>query len=89
MDNIISRVYGSVRTQALANYADLAEKTGFRMIFERDITAETLPTFDVISQMFGQGSKGSSMFSGLPTKLVQWGQQSRSILYQVLAYEKV
>ncbi|MGB3402748.1 MAG: methyltransferase domain-containing protein [Microcoleaceae cyanobacterium] len=83
----ISLLYGEVNTCSLTDYAAIAEKAGLNLCVEKDITVETLPTYDILSLVTKkQGMKG--LIANWVNQATASAQEAGSILYQVLAYEK-
>ena len=80
-------VYGRVNSCTMANYADFADQAGFHPCFERDITAETMPTYDLLSSLI-KADRISGLVTTWVNQYVASAQNSRRVLYQVLAYEK-
>jgi ubiquinone/menaquinone biosynthesis C-methylase UbiE len=84
---IIGILYGEVNTCTLKDYASIAEQAGLSPCFEQDLTAETMPTYDILSLITKkQGMQG--LVANWINQATASAQQSRNILYQVLAYEK-
>lgn len=84
---IISLLYGEVNTCTLEDYAAIAQQANLQPCFEQDITAETLPTYDILSLITkNQGIQG--LFMNWINQAGAVAQESGSILYKVLAYQK-
>ena len=51
----VGKTYGSVNSRITLNqYRKLAQASGFSVILEDDITANTLPTYPVVKRIFGE-----------------------------------
>ena len=84
---IIGLLYGEVKTCTLTDYAAIAQQAGFDLCFQQDITAETLPTYDILSLMTkNQGIQG--LIANWINQATASAQESGSILYKALAYQK-
>ena len=70
-------------------YAALAEASGLRVVLDRDITAETLPTYPALLNLLRQ-EKGRPLARRLlwPTRILQWGSILRAVRYRIVAFEK-
>lgn len=90
LERQIGRGFGNYADWANGNYKEMARTAGLRMIVERDITANTLPTFPVIldlqraSRLAGEPS-GAMVRS---TRLLQWVSELGLVRYQILGFEK-
>lgn len=84
---IVGLIYGRVNSCAMTDYAAIAEQAGLHPCFEQDITAETMPTYAVLSSLIKTQSI-KSLVSTWINQAVAEAQRSHRILYKVLAYEK-
>ncbi len=88
VESIVNLLYGPVNTCTLNDYAAIAEMAGLRLCVEQDITAETMPTYDILSLMTrNKGIQG--VIANWINQATATAQGSRNILYKVLAYEKL
>ena len=80
--------YGRCNLQCtLEEYRRLASATGLRLDRERDITANTLPTYDFIRELAGQCSRPG--FSAVAeTLFAEWASRAGALRYRVLGFEK-
>lgn len=79
----IALFYGKFNNCTLQDYVNIAQKTGFITTLEQDITEEILPTYDFLLSLLAK-----DFLAYWTTKLIQFGQKNRRILYEVLAYRK-
>ncbi|NJM68002.1 MAG: class I SAM-dependent methyltransferase [Acaryochloris sp. RU_4_1] len=87
-DAIVANLYGTIRIQSLQEYAALAKRTGFQTLVEKNITAQTLPTFTVIDNLVNSLEKVPPL-ANLPNTLIEWAQRSNLVLYYILTYKKL
>lgn len=84
---IIGVLYGQVNSCTMEDYGNLAQLAGLQPCLQQDITAETMPTYDMLASLVNNnGMKG--LISTLINKGVASAQGSRRILYKVLSYQK-
>jgi ubiquinone/menaquinone biosynthesis C-methylase UbiE len=88
MNGWVRAVYGEVISQTSAGYADLAQRSGLRLVLEKDITAATLPTFAALEKVVGLPLSWPRLMGLLLNKLTEWAQRSQLVRYQVLVYER-
>jgi ubiquinone/menaquinone biosynthesis C-methylase UbiE len=82
----VARTYGSVDSHfTLADYRNLAKKTGFRRILEEDITVNTLPTYPVVCRLFSErgAAEAAQVTAGM-----EWLTRLGLVRYRILAFEK-
>ncbi len=81
---LLSGAYGRVDSAvSLADYQSLAQKTGFRLISQTDITRNTLPTYPVVRQIFTQIGDPRAART---TAAVGWISQLGLLRYQVFSF---
>lgn len=84
---IVGLLYGRVNSCTMDDYAAIAKLAGLQPCEEHDITAETMPTYDILSSLVKkEGIEG--MISTWINQAVASAQGSRRILYKVLSYQK-
>lgn len=84
---IIASFYGKSNCCTMKDYQELEMNNQFNLIKEKDITEETLPTYDVLIGLFDQ-IKFRYFNAYIATQLLKIAQASKTIIYQVLTYEK-
>jgi SAM-dependent methyltransferase len=73
---------------SLPRYRRLAADHGFRPVVERDITANTLPTYPFLLTL--QPETGSFRdAAAIETRLMFWLSRLRLLHYDILAFEKI
>ncbi len=85
--NFVALFYGKFNGFTMEDYRNLANSTGFKNICEKDITAESMPTYKVLSSLFAKSRKFNPV-PYLATRVVEIAQRSGNMIYEVLAYEK-
>jgi ubiquinone/menaquinone biosynthesis C-methylase UbiE len=73
--------------RTLEDYRRLAADTGFRVRHERDITANTLPTYDFLRKLAGQ-VRVPSLSAAVQTLFGEWASRAGALRYVVLGFEK-
>jgi len=71
----------------LRDYRRLAAETGFIIRHERDITANTLPTYDVVRKL-AKGMSVKPVSAVIETFFAEWASRLGQLRYLVLAFEK-
>lgn len=85
---IITNFYGKSNACTMIDYEKLAVNHKFNLIKQQDITEETLPTYDTLISVFN--NINYKYFNAyLSTQLLKIAQASKTIIYQVLSYEKI
>lgn len=87
-DSVSSGFYGGFDISCtIASYRDLAQKTGFHLAIERDITNETLPTYDCLRRLAVELKwfEPSAMFQTLSIELVS---RLRLLNYWILKFDR-
>ncbi|MFZ9737565.1 MAG: class I SAM-dependent methyltransferase [Prochlorotrichaceae cyanobacterium] len=85
--DLVARTYGQVDSSTtLAKYQDLAQKTGFKVVTQTDITANTLPTYPVVRDIFGRFGLPDSAQSTAAIELIS---RLRLLRYQILSFERI
>ncbi|GBF80307.1 class I SAM-dependent methyltransferase [Aphanothece sacrum] len=84
---LISSFYGDAKCCTMEDYKNLALKTGLKEIVHQDITAEILPTYDILLDVFKRLDKGR-FIPCWTTEILKYSQSSERVLYKVIAYEK-
>lgn len=83
----VERTYGNVNTEfTLADYYQLAAKTGFKITLEEDITGNTLPTYPVVRRLMQE--MGRSEVEKV-TAGIELMSQLRLLRYLILGFEAV
>lgn len=85
----IGRGYGVMGTGwPDGDYAAMAAKAGLEVVLERDITANTLPTYPILLGLL-KGSEGPQAADlRRATKLLEWSSRLGLIRYRVLAFRR-
>ena len=84
---IVGLLYGKVSNCTMNDYTSIAQQAQLQSCWEKDITAETIPTYDILSSLMkSEGIKG--VISTLINRALASAQDSRSLLYKVLSYQK-
>ena len=68
------------------DYAKMAAAAGLRVVLDRDITANTLPTYPVLLSLLRATASARRM--AWPTRLLDWASRLGFVRYRVLAFEK-
>jgi SAM-dependent methyltransferase len=76
----LSEVYGPLNGWPDGSYRAMAKKAGLRLVLDRNITSETLPTYPVIIR--------ESPEMAAATRILEWLSRLRLLRYRVLAFEK-
>jgi ubiquinone/menaquinone biosynthesis C-methylase UbiE len=80
--------YGHCRLdRTLADYRRLAAETGFRMVVERDITRNTLPTYAFLRRV-ARESGVPSITAAIETIFAEWASRAGGLRYWVLGFQK-
>ncbi|MEB3321272.1 MAG: class I SAM-dependent methyltransferase [Synechococcaceae cyanobacterium] len=82
---LVGLVYGPVRLVTAAALVEMAEAGGLRLRLERDITAETLPTYDVLEGLTRRAGPAGRV-AGLVNRGIGRAQRRRQLLYEVFAF---
>jgi SAM-dependent methyltransferase len=72
---------------SLERYRRLATATGFRPVIERDINANTLPTFDFLESLMPLATDFGWQVK-FETRALAWLSRVRVLCYSILAFEK-
>lgn len=83
MQSSVENFYGNVNSScSLSHYRKMAKETGFTSIVEEDITANTIPTYQVLDKvMTEEESKGVN-------KGAEWLARLNIMRYLILAFQK-
>lgn len=86
----IGKGFGDYADWTDGDYQSMARAAGFRIVIERDVTAETLPTYPVLLDLLrthrevgGRGDRKTG-----PTRLLQWVSRLGLVRYRIVAFEK-
>jgi ubiquinone/menaquinone biosynthesis C-methylase UbiE len=86
----ISKGFGHFTDWANGNYQSMAQTAGLRVVVERDVTANTLPTYPVILNLLrarrAAGHTKDCMSS--PARLLQWVSKLGFVRYRIVGFEK-
>ena len=86
----IGKGFGHVTDWAGGNYHTMAQAAGLRIVVERDITANTLPTYPVILDLLrarrATGQTRDCMSA--PARLLQWVSKLGLVRYRIVGLEK-
>lgn len=70
-------------------YAEMAAAAGLEIVLDRDITAETLPTYPILLGLIKsrslEGPEGRMLW---PTRLLMWLSNLRLVRYRIVAFRK-
>lgn len=79
--------YGQVNTGfTLKDYRQLAEKTGFKLITQEDITPQTLPTYPLVKSVFNQSGDRQAVKD---TAAAEWVSRRGLLRYQILGFQRL
>ncbi len=82
--SMVARTYGRVDLDCtLPDYDALAQETGFHLIFQEDITRNTLPTYPIVRQMFKQTGNPEAIQA---TTVVETASQLGLLRYRILSF---
>ena len=72
------------------DYAAMARAAGLRVVLDRDITANTLPTYPVLTGLLRSPETPSEAGRRMlwPTRLLEWLSRLGFVRYRVVAFEK-
>lgn len=87
----ICKGYGEISSDWRdGNYRQMAQAAGLHVIVDRDVTANTLPTYPVLQDLFSArcSSDESSRRMIWPTKLLKWASNLRLVRYHIISFEK-
>ncbi|QIR40749.1 methyltransferase domain-containing protein [Tolypothrix sp. PCC 7910] len=83
---VISNTYGYVDSSfSLTDYRQLAKITGFQSIIEEDITANTIPTYQLLRRLQIEG--GNTNLSN-STFVAEWISRLGIVRYLILSFQK-
>ena len=86
--NVAGRYYGDCDMRcSLPMYRRIARDVGLQPVTERDITANTLPTFDFLESLQPLMAEFGKV-AARETSLLRWMSQLRVLRYTILAYRK-
>ena len=88
LDLVVRQVYGQIHPVTGAVYDECAAQSGLQPVADRDINAQTMPTFDVLPRVVTRVPGRSRPVSLLPTKVIEWAQRSNAVRYRLMAFEK-
>ncbi|MBD2214945.1 methyltransferase domain-containing protein [Nostoc linckia FACHB-104] len=84
--SVISNTYGYVDSSfSLTDYRQLAKKTGFQSIIEEDITANTIPTYQLLRRLQIEGGNANLSNS---TFVAEWISRLGIMGYLILSFQK-
>ncbi|MBD2340730.1 methyltransferase domain-containing protein [Calothrix sp. FACHB-156] len=84
--SVISNTYGYVDSSfSLTDYRQLAKKTGFQSIIEEDITANTIPTYQLLRRLQIEGGNANLSNS---TFVAEWISRLGIVSYLILSFQK-
>ncbi|MBD2168850.1 methyltransferase domain-containing protein [Calothrix membranacea FACHB-236] len=84
--SVISNTYGYVDSSfSLTDYRQLAKKTGFQSIIEEDITANTIPTYQLLRRLQIEGGNANLSNS---TFVAEWISRLGIVRYLILSFQK-
>lgn len=71
------------------DYEAMARAAGLRVTLDRDVTANTLPTYPVLLDLLGRRAPGepASLMAG-PTRLLEWASRLRLVRYRIIGFAK-
>jgi len=86
----IGKGFGDFGDWANGDYLAMARAAGLRLVVERDITAQTLPTYPVFLDLLRARCvdvevTGSKLW---PTRLLQWVSKLGLVRYRIVGFEK-
>ncbi|MCE7870276.1 class I SAM-dependent methyltransferase [bacterium CPR1] len=87
--NVATSYYGNCDMRySLGKYRRLARDSGFRPVVERDVTVNTLPTYDFLETL--EPAAGAYREAAkLETRILGWMSRWRLLTYMLLAFERV
>lgn len=86
---LIGKHYGSTSTLfTLDQYNETAIRNNLKNICALDINSNVLPTFKSIYFIIDYSGKGIKFFKKIPTRLLEFAQKQKIVLYMVIAYQK-
>ncbi len=87
-DKVSVGFYGKCNLQTtVSDYQNLANKTGFTVQTERDITGNTLPTYSYLRRL-GQNYRISSVFALTETAAAELLSRTRLLMYYIYGFQK-
>lgn len=70
-------------------YGNMAAAAGLRVVLDRDITANTLPTYEVLLDLIENRAMGGPEGKmSRPTRFLKWLSVLRLVRYRIVAFEK-
>lgn len=86
-----SRIWGPfIEPCKVSRYDELAEAAGFRRVYEKDVTAETIPTYPGIRKLLRRGFPFPLNWQAVAMMwLTEFLMRRRKLRYMILAYEAV
>lgn len=86
----IRKGFGEYADWANGNYKAMAQAAGLRIVVERDITAQTLPTYPVILDLLRASRVAGRAVDCIigSTRLLQWVSKLGFVRYRIVSFEK-
>lgn len=90
LERLVARGYGKLGDGwPDGGYAEMAEKAGLELVVDRDITRNTLPTYDVLLDLLRRGAMGGlSGPMGTSTRVLAWLSRLGVVRYRVVGFRK-
>src|SRR4051794_5520168 len=88
LDLLVRPLFGRIHLVTDTFYAHCAERSGFRPLTVHDISAETLPSFDVLRRVFTRMPGWARLMALVATRLIEVAQRSRAVRYLLMSFEK-
>lgn len=85
---VMTRFFGRCSLCSLKGYRKLMRETGFEGVLERDVTANTLPTYAFMRAFAAQLGSGASGSGNLATRSMEMTSRIGALRYQILAFRK-
>lgn len=87
---IVKIHYGSAsKSMTLNQYNETAKRYHLKNICELDINNNVLPTYKAIYFIINHSNKFITFHKKIPTRLLEFSQRSRQVLYMVIGYQKI
>ena len=85
-NSLLTATYGTIDSRcSTAEYRDLGQRHGLRLVINDDITAGTLPTYPVVAGLFRSVGEAEA---GRATDLLAWMGRLGLLRYRVMAFER-
>lgn len=89
-ESLVARGYGSLGDGwPDGGWESMARQAGLELVLDRDVTAQTLPTYPILLDLLAAGALGgASGPMGLSTRLLSWLSRLGFVRYRIVSFRK-